>query len=421
MSAKDVHVTRVSADPTSPGPGATLANSKHPSSDAKHVTLAPAHAPRTEAPSREKPRPTTFFFASNAPRRRHERDNRGGPVRRHVGGSETSSRVSSCFSSSSSCFPPDEKAVSGEKASSFVSPGPLKKVASSSPRRAFSSPREGDPFVSSATAAGARTSSSETSSRPVSSPSSFFVFVSVTVRSFSKKGSSVASRVAASVARTSRARSAAPRSRVSVSVLFSRRAIHFSRAFFASRGGCGCAKSLFGALPNSWICASNARRCTGSLVASSELSAAPWYVRGWNALSAFSACGPVCLYPKTRSIHLWIDKLTGSLSSASRCFRMNTSGDPCAQGGSTTSPNASPSTCLIPRFNERLFTRKSLGPQKNSGTSSLTSAVERSAPSNAFSTPWNKRSGASNAPFCKRRWCFGSLRKSQYSTYPGAL
>mmetsp|Transcript_8964 Transcript_8964/g.37973 ORF Transcript_8964/g.37973 Transcript_8964/m.37973 type:complete len:532 (+) Transcript_8964:477-2072(+) len=277
MSAKDVHVTRVSADPTSPGPGATLANSKVPSSDAKHVTLAPAHAPRTEAPSREKPRPTTFFFATNAPRRDHERDNRGGPVRRHVGGSETSSRVSSCFASSSSSFTPDGKTVSGEKASSFVSPGPLKKVASSSPRRDFSSPREGDPFVSSATAAGARTSSSATSSRPVSSPSSVFVFVSVAVRSFSKKGSSVASRVAASVARTSRARSAAPRSRAPV--LFSRRAIHFSRAFFASRGGCGCAKSLLGALPNSWICASFALRCTGSLVASKS-RAAPWYVRG---------------------------------------------------------------------------------------------------------------------------------------------
>ena len=58
---------------------------------------------------------------------------------------------------------------------------------------------------------------------------------------------------------------------------------------------------------------------------------------------------------------------------------------------------------------------------KNSGTSSLTSAVEVSAEAQLSATPWNILSGASNRPPFRRRWCAGASLASQYNTYPGAL
>ena len=140
------------------------------------------------------------------------------------------------------------------------------------------------------------------------------------------------------------------------------------------------------------------RRCVGSFVASSS-RAAPWYVSGWNVLSAFSAFGPVCLYPKMRSIQAWIDRLTGSHSSASRCFRMKTRGLPLPRAGAGRR-RSSPSTWRVPIRRFRAFTRKSPEPQKNSGTPALTrltSASDKSAPSKDSASPWNRRSGASNA------------------------
>ena len=135
------------------------------------------------------------------------------------------------------------------------------------------------------------------------------------------------------------------------------------------------ANSRLGARPNSFICASKLARLTGSASASSSSSASS-YVSGWKTLSARSASWPFCLYPKTRSIHSWIRRDTCSDSSAARCIRRNAVGEPFAHVGRTTSPSSAPSRVLHPSGRSRTFVKKSAGGVKNSGVSSLTSAVD---------------------------------------------
>lgn len=82
------------------------------------------------------------------------------------------------------------------------------------------------------------------------------------------------------------------------------------------RAGCACLNSCLGVCPNSWIWASSAARCTGSLTAS--MSTAPSYVMGWNTLSRATAASPRWATPKMRSIHRCRRPLTGGASSAAR-------------------------------------------------------------------------------------------------------
>ena len=107
------------------------------------------------------------------------------------------------------------------------------------------------------------------------------------------------------------------------------------------RRGCGLLKSCAGVWPNESICASTARRCRSSAIAST--STAPSYVRWWNSLFARSAAAPRCLQPKTKSTQ-WCRRFeTWSDSRAARCRSTKAHGSPFAHAGSPTLLTTMPS------------------------------------------------------------------------------
>lgn len=96
-----------------------------------------------------------------------------------------------------------------------------------------------------------------------------------------------------------------------------------------------------------------ASRWMGSAMASQ--STEPSYVYGWNVLYAFSASGPRCLYPNTRSTQWWRCCDTNSHSRAARWTATNRRGQPAAQAGSSTSVTGVPS-CSLPGHAQRCHT-----------------------------------------------------------------